>query len=88
MGKLGEPRITLIVETYYPSSTAGRHGEVHVRPVAGQGYDGLLVRCNKGIHEHRPVGTSFRIQAMLTQNRDGTKYFSSHYNWRFDVLPD
>jgi hypothetical protein len=89
MGKLGEPRIKLIVESYMPPSTSGRHGEVHVRPVAGQGYSTeLLVRCNKGIHKHRPVGTHFLIEAMLTANKDGRKYFSSHYSWDYKVLDE
>jgi hypothetical protein len=89
MGKLGEPRIELIVETYIPASTSGKHGEVHVRPVAGQGFSTeLLVRCNRGIHRHRPVGTRFLIVAMLTANKDGKQYFSSHPSWEYTVLDE
>jgi hypothetical protein len=89
MGKLGEPRIELIVETYIPASTSGKHGEVHVRPVAGQGFSTeLLVRCNRGIHRHRPVGTRFLIVAMLTANKDGKQYFSSHPSREYTVLDE
>lgn len=89
MGKLGAPRIELIVESFIPASTSGKHGKVHVRPVAGQGFStDLQVRCNKGIHAHRPIGTRFRIVAMLTDHKDGTQYFSSHHDWDYEVLPD
>jgi hypothetical protein len=89
MGKLGKPRITLIVETFIPTRTSGKHGAVHVRPVAGQGYrTDLQVRCNKKIHAHRPIGTRFRIMAMLTDNKGGTQYFSSHPDWDYKVLDD
>ena len=35
MGKPQEPYIRIIVETYYESGS-GLHGDIHVRPIAGQ----------------------------------------------------
>jgi len=87
MGKLGEPRISLVVESYLPASTAGRHGKVHVRPVAGQGFGtDIQVRCNRKIVRNHRVGTRFRIWAMLTDHLDGTQYLSSHHDWDYVVI--
>jgi hypothetical protein len=42
MGKPEEDYVWIVVESYRPSSTAGKHGPIHVRPAAGQGYDQKL----------------------------------------------
>jgi hypothetical protein len=42
---------TIIVESFYPQSTSGRHGEVHVRPVSGQSglSQDLYVECSRSL---------------------------------------
>lgn len=87
MGKPREPHVPVVVESFVPSSRSGRHGEVHIRPVAGQGYpDNISVRCSKVLSSDYPVGTRFRIRAKLTDREGGGEFLSSHHSWPFDVL--
>ena len=79
----------IIVESYKPKSTAGLHGEVHIRPVAGQDYsENLQVRCSKDLSEKYPVGTKFRIKikSEISRREGGEPFISSHYTWKYDVV--
>lgn len=75
------------VESFIPDSTAGRHGLVHIRPVAGQGLSTeLFVECSKGLSQNYPVGTRFRIRAKLTDKEGGGEFLYSYFGWRYEVL--
>ena len=87
MGKPAEPTVRVMVESYRPKSTAGKHGDVHIRPVAGQAYSSELnVRCSKGLSRNYPVGTRFWIHAKLTDREGGGEFMSSHHSWDYEVV--
>jgi hypothetical protein len=87
LGKPGEPYLSVEVESYKPTNSSGLHGEIHVRPVAGQGYaENLHVRCPKTLSQDYPVGTRFRITAKLTDRVGGGEFLHTHHNWPFEVL--
>lgn len=82
-------RIHILVESYKPNSTAGLHGEVHIRPLPGQGYNEKLhVACSKTLSENYPVGTKFRIKinAELSQREGDGDYIYSHSAWKHEVV--
>jgi hypothetical protein len=77
------------VESFHPSSTAGLHGPVHIRPVAGQGLEtNLMVECAKELSDvaQYPVGTVFRILAKLTDRLGSGEYLYSYHGWKFEIL--
>lgn len=77
----------LIVESYRPAQTSGLHGAVHMRPIAGQGYDtALQVECSKRLTADYPVGTRFRIKAKLTDREGGGAYLYSSWRWPVEVI--
>jgi hypothetical protein len=92
MAKRNEPYRWCIVESYYPVSTAGLHGPVHIRPVADQPFaTPLHVECSKEMvdPDRYPVGTRFRIRAKLTDRHGSGDFVYSYFGWKFDVLgPD
>jgi hypothetical protein len=64
-GKAGRAYYTIVVETYRISGS-GLHGDIHVRPVAGEEFPQTLhVRSPKEMRRRYPVGTRFRIYAKL-----------------------
>lgn len=66
---------------------SGKHGKVHIRPVAGQGYStDLLVEGNKAISKNYEVGTKFEVTAKLTDRKGGGEYLYTSYKWRFEVI--
>lgn len=70
LSKPNEPHVRVMVESYRDSHTAGLHGEVHVRPVAGQGFPtNMNVRCPHELKRNYPVGTRFWIRAKVTAAR-------------------
>ena len=72
----------VIVESFCPFSTAGRHGPVHIRPVRGQGLEHtLFVECSKRLSEDYPVGTMFKIRAKLTDRKHGGEFLYSYHGW-------
>ena len=74
------------VESFKPASTSGRHGEVHIRPVPGQGVPSdLFVECSKDLSRKYPVGTRFRIKAKLSEMK-GTPFLYSYYGWKYEVI--
>jgi hypothetical protein len=71
VGKPEEPYYTIVVETYCISGS-GLHGDIHVRPVAGEQFPQTLhVRAPKVMRRNYPVGTRFRIYAKLTDKEVG-----------------
>ena len=86
MAKPSEPYQDVIVESFRESGS-GLHGDVHIRPVAGQGYpDGIRVECSKSLSYAFPVGTRFKIKAKLTDKEDGTEFLYSYFGWKPEVL--
>ena len=77
----------IVVESFNPDSTSGRHGPIHIRPVDGQpGFSSdLFVECSKELTRDYPVGTRFRIQAKLSEMK-GTQYVYSYFGWKYEVL--
>ena len=87
MAQPTEPHLFVVVESFLPASTAGLHGEIHVRPVAGQGNDTAMhVRCPKALGRDHPLGTRFRIRAKLTDREGGKPFLSTHHSWPYEVL--
>jgi len=80
----------IIVESFIPKVKTGHHGEVHARPIEGQGefLTTMFVSCNPGIEDSKmhPVGTKFRIQAKVTSRNGGTPYVYSHHKWEYSVV--
>lgn len=77
----------LIVESYMPVSTAGRHGTVHIRPIAGQIFpQDLFVECNKSLSRDYPVGTRFKLCAKLTNRQGGVEFLYSYFGWKVEVV--
>lgn len=87
MGMPKEPYKMVLVESFEPTIKSGFHGDVHIRPIAGQGFaPNLHVRCSKALSRDYPVGTRFRIKAKLTDREGGGQFLHSHHNWKFVVL--
>ncbi|TKW60772.1 MAG: hypothetical protein DI628_07725 [Blastochloris viridis] len=88
MAKSNETYSTVIVESYKPQNTSGLHGEVHIRPVAGQDLPTTLhVSCSRELKSASyPVGTKFRIQAKLTDREEGGEYLYSPPRAKFEVI--
>jgi hypothetical protein len=81
MGKTGAYR-TVIVESFMPQETSGRHGPVHIRPIPGQVFTPtLLVECSKRLSDVRkyPLGTKFRLNAKLTDRLGGTSFLYAYH---------
>ena len=77
----------VLVESFIPGSTSGKHGSVHIRPVAGQKYPSTLqVECSKKLMTDYPVGTRFMLQAKLTDREGGGEYLYSSYRWQYEVV--
>lgn len=87
MAKPFEEYRYIIVESYRASSTAGLHGEVHIRPVAGQGLPTTLrVECSKSLSKNYPVGTRFRLRAKLTDRENEGEFLYSYHGWKVEVV--
>lgn len=87
MAKHDEAYRMIIVESYRATRTGGLQGDVHVRPVAGQGLPtDLHVECSRSLRRNYPVGTKFRIKAKLTDREGGGEYLYSHHGWKYDVV--
>jgi 5-methylcytosine-specific restriction enzyme A len=73
-----------LVESYFNQSKASRHGNIHIRPIKGQGFpDDFGVECSKELINNFEVGTQFRIKAKL---KDGGTHLYSHYNSPYEVV--
>lgn len=71
----------ILGESFYPADTTGRHGTVHIRPVAGQPLfpDTLFVECSRSLVKNRRVSTVFQIRGRLSM-MEGIPYIYSHYS--------
>jgi len=81
----------VIVESFMPASTAGRHGPVHVRPIPGQIYEtSLYVSCSTRLldTERYPVGTKFKIWATLTDREGKGRYLFSYHGDAVTTVTD
>lgn len=77
----------VLVESYIPDDPSGKHGKVHIRPVAGHKYPASLqVECSKKLSGDYPVGTKFLLQAKLTDRESGGEYLYSSYRWKYEVV--
>jgi hypothetical protein len=79
----------LDVVSFCPASAAGRHGNVHVRPLRGQwASEDLFVECSKEMVNIKryPVGTRFRICAKVTDRLGSGPYVYTYFGWPFEVL--
>ena len=77
----------LLVESFVVASTAGKHGDIHVRPVAGQSVDtALLVECASAMKDDFPAGTRFRVKAKYSDRKGGTLFLKAPYAWGFSVV--
>jgi hypothetical protein len=83
-----EERYRRVVVESFRMSLPGHQGNVHVRPIAEEGYPSdMLVECPRSMVRNFPVGTRFRIKAKLTDREGGGAYLYTSYHWRFEVLP-
>lgn len=78
----------IIVESYKPKVNRGYHGEVHIKPIAGQEpyTEEMHVECSKVLSNDYPIGTKFKIKAKITSKEGGKPFVYSHYSWSFDVI--
>lgn len=87
MAKPEEPYRQVLVESFRPPSTSGLHGEVHIRPLSGQGLsEALHVECSKRLSRDYPVGTRFEISAKLTDREGSGEYLYSFHRWPVKVV--
>jgi hypothetical protein len=86
MGKPEEPYIRIIVETYHESGS-GLHGDLHVRPIEGQGISqNLRVRFPKAIRRAHDVGTHFLVYAKVTDKDGSNEFVHTNHAWDVEVL--
>jgi hypothetical protein len=87
MARKNESYSWVVVESFRPSSTAGLHGDIHVRPVPGQGLDtDMFVECSKELVNNYEVGTRFRIKAKITDKEGSRPFLYSYFGWFYEVL--
>lgn len=70
----------IIVESYIRSTTTGKRGKIHIRPVIGQSpfSPNMLVEC-KELFEKFDIGTKFKICAKVTSRNRGTPFVYRPY---------
>jgi hypothetical protein len=86
MGKPEEPYIQIVVETYLESGS-GLHGDIHVRPIAGQPVSpDLRVRFSRKLRRDHPVGTRFLVYAKLTDLEGGGEFVHTNHAWDVEVI--
>lgn len=78
----------IIVESFIPKDTSGRHGPVHIRPIPLQDpyHETMFVQCSKDLSYNYPVGTRFRIKAKITSSPGIKPFIYSSYRWEYEVL--
>ena len=86
MAKVWESYNRLLVETYY-AVKAGKSSKIHVRPVAGYGYDqGADVECSRTMRLSAPIGSKFYVYGKLTDREGGRDYYYSHHSWPMELV--
>ena len=87
MAKSNEPYQVVLVESYRPKSGSGLHGDIHIRPRPGQGFQTEMhVECSKSLSRNYPVGTIFKIRAKLTDREGSGDFLYSYFGWKYDVV--
>jgi hypothetical protein len=81
-----EPFVTVVVESFEAPKRSGHHGIIHVRPLLGQGFDGLEVECAREMRYAYPVGTKFKVTAKLSDKEGGAPYLKAPYAWGFTKI--
>lgn len=78
----------ILVESFRTFDTAGRHGDIHIRPLSGQGEyrPDMFVECSKSLSYDYPVGTKFRINAKISRREGGTPFVYCYFNWDYEVI--
>jgi hypothetical protein len=74
----------IIVESYYTGPTSGLHGDVHIRPIAGERWpQHLRVECNKDLSNTNlyELGTQFVLRATLTDRLGSGDFIYSYFGW-------
>ena len=74
-----EPFVVVVVESYEAAPRSGHHGTKHVRPLRGQGFDGLEVECPREMRYAYPIGTKFKVEAKLSDKKGGAQYLKAPY---------
>lgn len=80
----------IIVESFIPTKTGSRHGDIHIRPLPNQNpfLENMFVACSKKLSIDYPVGTKFRIQAKITSKENGSLFIYSNYSWKYEVITE
>lgn len=89
MSKPFEPYRKLLVQSFRPNKTSGKHGKVHIKPLPDQwASENLAVECSKKLSDTNtyPLGTIFEIHAKLTDRKDSGEYIYSSFRWEFKVI--
>lgn len=87
MAKSVEEYTYIIVESYVETATSGLHGNVHIRPIEGQGYPTTLrVQCSNKLKTDFKIGTRFRIKVRTSDRDGGGEFLTSYHGWKFEVL--
>ena len=81
-----EPFITVVVESYEAPKRSGHHGTIHVRPLCGQGFDGLEVECSRVMRDAYPIGTKFKVTAKLSNKKGGAHFLKAPKAWGFTKI--
>lgn len=75
----------VLIETYRNSGEPSANG-IRARPIAGQGFDtSMKVECSTRMRDSHPVGTVFRIRAVVT-DCEGTPFLYSYFGWPYEVV--
>jgi hypothetical protein len=86
MGAHGDKYFEVLVQSVYSGPESGKHGPVHMRPVAGQGVDtNLYVECSKEMRdlEKFPVGSYFLATAKYSNKQGGVDFLKAPYHWGY-----
>jgi hypothetical protein len=88
MGMPEEPYRWIVVETYNESGS-GLHGDIHVRPIAGQGIPtSYRVRFSRSVRKAYPIGQRFRVPAKITDREGGEPFVHTNHAWDYEVVDD
>lgn len=74
----------IIVESYYAGPISGLHGEVYIRPIAGERWpQHPRVECNKDLSNTKlyELGTQFVLRATLTDGVGPGGFIYSYFGW-------
>ena len=81
------PYEKVLVESFISKNTSGKHGKIHIRPVAGYKYPSTLhVECSTKLSKDYPIGTKFILTAKLTDREEGGEYLYSYFGWKYEVV--